>query len=145
LGITQALAVVRRDMSDNDVRIASLVENIYRKGLDDEEKGDAIYKAYKAESFNNIHQIAAFLTFIENHSDELQQDGYFDPIISSHKKTKKGSARGEVSSNKFMDICRRISYHHRYLRQLLALLDEFKDTQVCKTFRKTGLTATRKN
>jgi hypothetical protein len=126
-------------MSDNDVRIASLVENIHRKGLNDEEKGDAIYKVYKAEGFKDIQTIARYLTFIHNHADELQKNGYFNLEISSRKKESKGRKRGEVPPDKFMDISKRISYNHDYQRQLLTILDEFKDTRVDKTFGKTDL------
>jgi hypothetical protein len=84
-------------MSDNDVRIASLVENIHRKGLNDEEKGDAIYKVYKAEGFKDIQTIARYLTFIHNHAYELQKNGYFNLEISSRKKESKGRKRGSSS------------------------------------------------
>jgi hypothetical protein len=53
--------VVLRKMDDNDVRIASLVENIHRKGLEFEEKRKTLVDIYKAEGYKDIAEVIKYL------------------------------------------------------------------------------------
>lgn len=142
LGISEAPAVVRRDMDDNDVRIASLVENIHRRNLSEEDRNQAIFNVYKAEDFTNIQQVVTWLGYARHHSEELdQQNKRFGNSIA--KSSTKG--RGEKPPDKFMDLAYRIGYAFGTQENYLRDLDEFKSVHVRKAVKRSGIKKDKKD
>lgn len=129
LGIKEAPAVVRRDMDDNDVRIASLVENIHRKGLSKEEKAQAISKVYKSEGIKDLAKITSWLSYIHNHHDEIYNADF---II-------------EGAPKEFLPLMHRIGYAPMSQYLLLKDLEEFKPKYVRRAVRQSGLKPNKKD
>lgn len=140
LGITHAPAVVRHDMSDNDVRIASIVENIHRRNLDNEEKSQGIFDVYKAAGYQDLFSVTTLLSYVDVHSDELDEDGYFPVVTDSiRNRHKRYDRRGQTPSNEFIDLMRRIGYKPNTQAIYLRTLAEFKTKKLRETVRKSGV------
>ena len=94
LGVKEAPTVLRK-MDDNDVRIASLVENIHRKGLEFEEKKTQLEQIYKAAGFKDYDEVAKYLYRINN---------------QRHRKTKTARFTSNPVPDAFEVLADRIGY-----------------------------------
>jgi hypothetical protein len=100
------------EMSDNDARIASLVENIPRKGLDDEEKRRQIEEIYKDGGYKDIEQVKSYLSKMHNLNSKK--------IKIKDNPKRAGMAEKIFVPTDFIALAKRVAYSPSYQYRILA-------------------------
>jgi hypothetical protein len=96
IGIHQVPTVVRNDLGDLDVRIFSLVENIHRKNLEEDEKMDCLVEIYKnsVDYWKPVELTEAEKLIVTKHGDAELAKSYLKRI---HNEISKGYGKAKSS------------------------------------------------